>query len=289
MASSQVSDLRSIRVSGCTLAVRISGCGSPIVLVHGSLDDHRSWQRVTPYLSHHYQVVCYDRRGHGHSTCPQGQGTINQDREDLAALLRALDLEAPLVVGHSYGASIALLLGAHSPELTGGLLIHEPPLFTVLLDDERTRPLAEQASQHLHRAAALITQGSIEEGVRFFVDNAAFGPSTWDTLFTPEIRQIYITHADTWLDQSRDPERLSVRPELLANYPHRIMISHGDAGPPAYGPITEILAATIPTANRHIIRDAGHAPHLSHPEEFAALIRRCAQQSNLRSGGSGVH
>lgn len=40
-----------------------------------------------------------------------------------------------------------------------------------------------------------------------------------------------VTHADAWLDQSRDPDRLAVRPELLASYPHRVVISHGDAGP----------------------------------------------------------
>lgn len=63
------------------------------------------------------------------------------------------------------------------------------------------------------------------------MDNAAFGPGTWDTLFTPEIRKVCIARADTWLDQSRDPERLSVRTELFATYPHRIVISHGDSAP----------------------------------------------------------
>lgn len=41
---------RRIRVNDVTLAIQISGCGSPIVLVHGSLDDHRSGQQVIPYL-----------------------------------------------------------------------------------------------------------------------------------------------------------------------------------------------------------------------------------------------
>jgi pimeloyl-ACP methyl ester carboxylesterase len=192
-----VSGLRRIRVDGITLAVRITGCGSPIVLVHGSLDDHRAWQRVVPYLSDEYRVVRYDRRGHGRSTCPLGQGTIGQDCADLAELVRALELEAPLVVGHSYGANTALLLGAYYPELTGGLVMHEPPLLTVLYDEETTRHLAELASEALRHAATLITQGAVEEGVRFFVDDIAYGPGTWDALFTLEIRETCIAHADT--------------------------------------------------------------------------------------------
>jgi len=282
MSGLGMSQARRVRVNDVTLAVQISGCGSPIVLVHGSLDDHRSWQRVIPYLTGEHQVVSYDRRGHGESTCPPGQGTIGQDCDDLAELLRALDLEAPLVVGHSYGASMALLLGAHHPELTGGLVIHEPPLFMLLHADKTTRHLAELASEHIRQAAILISQGAVEQGVRYFVDHAAFGSGTWDMLFTPEIRQTCIAHADTWLDQSRDPDRLSVRPELLFGYPHRIVVSHGDSGPIAYALITDILAATIPTAHRHIIKGAGHAPHLSHPQEFADLVRHSAQQVSLQ-------
>jgi pimeloyl-ACP methyl ester carboxylesterase len=277
---------RRISVNDVTLAVQISGCGSPVVLVHGSLDDHRAWQRVIPYLTNEHQVVSYDRRGHGASTCPPGQGTISQDCEDLAELLRVLDLEAPLVVGHSYGASVVLLLGAHHPELTGGLVLHEPPLFLLLHADKTTRHLAELASQHIRQAASLISQGAIEQGVRYFVDYAAFGLGTWDTLFTPEIRQTCIRHADTWLDQSRDPHRLSVRPELLLGYPHRIVVSHGDSGLPAYALIAEILAAAISAAHRNIIKGAGHGPHLTHPQQFADLIRRSARQVALQSARS---
>jgi pimeloyl-ACP methyl ester carboxylesterase len=136
------------------------------------------------------------------------------------------------------------------------------------------------------QAASLISQGAIEQGVRYFVDYAAFGLGTWDTLFTPEIRQTCIRHADTWLDQSRDPHRLSVRPELLLGYPHRIVVSHGDSGLPAYALIAEILAAAISAAHRNIIKGAGHGPHLTHPQQFADLIRRSARQVALQSARS---
>ncbi|WP_028925401.1 alpha/beta fold hydrolase [Pseudonocardia acaciae] len=266
-----------IATNGVELAVQVTGSGPPIVMVHGSLDTHRAWDRVVPLLADSYQVVTYDRRGHGASTCPPGQGRIGEDRDDLAGLISALGLTKPLVVGHSYGSATTLLLGARHPELTGGLLVHEPPLFALLRDDPATLPLAERAAEQLARAAALITSGAVEEGVRHFVNTAAFGPDTWENLFTPEIRETCVAHADTWLDQSRDPDRLSVRPELLASYPHRIGISHGDASPPAYAPVAELVAAAIPTARRHVVPGAGHAPHLSHPRAFADLIRAHAQ------------
>jgi pimeloyl-ACP methyl ester carboxylesterase len=267
-----------VGVDGVELAVRVEGSGPPVVLVHGSLDDHRAWERVVPHLAAHHRVHTYDRRGHGRSTCPPGQGHISEDVADLAGLIRALGLDAPLVVGHSYGSSTSLLLGAHHPELTGGLLVHEPPLFTLLRADDATRALADQATEQMHNAAALIERGLVAEGLRTFVDGAAFGPGTWDGLFTPGIRQICIDNADTWLDQSRDPERLAVRPELLAGYPHPFVISHGSASLPTYGPVAERVAAAVPGAIRHVVQGAGHAPHLSHPEEFAQLVLETAAQ-----------
>ncbi|WP_219418117.1 alpha/beta fold hydrolase, partial [Pseudonocardia nigra] len=141
-----------------------------------------------------------------------------------------------------------------------------------------TRPLAEEAAGHLRRAAELITAGAVADGVRHFVDHAAFGPGTWDTLFTPAIRATCVAHADTWLDQSRDPERLAVRPELLAGYPHDLVVSNGDSGLPTYPPVAELIGAALPRARRHVVRGAGHAPHLSHPAEFAELVRDCARR-----------
>lgn len=278
MSGDDVAALR-IPVNGVELTVQVAGSGPPIVLVHGSLDDHRAWERIVPGLTESHVVVTYDRRGHGASSCPPGQGRISEDVEDLACVLRALELQAPLVVGHSYGSCITMLLGAHHPGLTGGLLVHEPPLLTLLRDDASTRHLAEEASEHLRRAADLITAGAVAQGVRHFVDHAAFGPGTWDTLFTTEIRRTCLANADTWLDQSRDPTRLAVRPELLADYPHPLVVSHGEASLPAYGQIAMLIVAALPYSRRHVVRGAGHAPHLSHPADFAELVLACAQKT----------
>ncbi|MGH3780768.1 MAG: alpha/beta fold hydrolase, partial [Pseudonocardiaceae bacterium] len=179
---------------------------------------------------------------------------------------------APLVVGHSYGSGITMLLGAHYPGLTGGLLMHEPPLFALLRGDTSTLHLAEEVGEQLRRAADLITAGAVAEGVRHFVDHAAFGPGTWDMLFTSETRRTCLANADTWLDQSRDPTRLAVRPELLADYAHPLVVSHGDASPPSYGLIVKLIVAALPRSRLRVLGGAGHAPHLSHPADFAELI-----------------
>ncbi|GII92319.1 alpha/beta fold hydrolase [Sinosporangium siamense] len=264
--------LQHVHCTDAELYVEITGTGRPVVLVHGSWDDHRSWDRVVPLLSPHCQVVGYDRRGHSKSTRPPGQGSIREDARDLACLISELALDRPLVVGHSYGSCVALLFGAGHPELTSGLVIHEPPLFALLTADESTRHLATTASAEMKIAAELLSQGFLAEGAHHFVEKVGFGPGTWTGLFTEEMRRTCVANADTWLDQYRDPDRLAIRPEILTGFPHPILITYGDAGPPAYKPVVDLLTAELPQAQGRLIPGAGHAPHLSHPARLAEVI-----------------
>jgi alpha-beta hydrolase superfamily lysophospholipase len=114
-----------IPVNGVELAVQVAGSGPPIVLVHGSLDDHRAWERIVPQLADSHSVVTYDRRGHGGSSCPPGQGRISEDVEDLAGVLHTLELERRHVVrgGHaphlSHPADFAELILSCARETAG--------------------------------------------------------------------------------------------------------------------------------------------------------------------------
>jgi pimeloyl-ACP methyl ester carboxylesterase len=110
------------------------------MLVHGSWDDHSTWQGVVPTLAGSFRVVTYDRGGHSPSARPSGQGSRREDEDDLAALLGALGCAPAHVAGSSFGASIALGLAARRPELARSAIPHEPPLMAILADDPRSSP-----------------------------------------------------------------------------------------------------------------------------------------------------
>jgi pimeloyl-ACP methyl ester carboxylesterase len=120
------------------LAVRdAGGHGTPVVLVHGLGAIQRSWDRIAPLLAPHLRVVSYDQRGHGGS---QAATDYSPDAftADLEAVLDALALERPVLVGHSFGALLAVEVAAGRPgcagvvAVDGGLPVPRPPEATDL-------------------------------------------------------------------------------------------------------------------------------------------------------------
>ena len=53
-----------------------------------------------------------------------------------------------------------------------------------------------------------------------------------------------------------------------------LLLTHGDAGPPWPAATTEAVARRHPHADRHTFAGAGHVPHLTHPAEYPATVRR---------------
>ena len=94
----------------------------PVVLLHGLASTCRIWDFVAPILAESFSVVAVDQRGHGDSGKPeQGYGFASVSG-DVAALLAGRGIERPVVVGHSWGADVALELAVAKPEMLQGIV-----------------------------------------------------------------------------------------------------------------------------------------------------------------------
>jgi pimeloyl-ACP methyl ester carboxylesterase len=101
-----------------------AGNGETVVLIHGLGANMAFWfMTIGRALARNYHVICYDLRGHGSSGMPDRGYLLPDMVDDLVALLDHLEIERPHVVGHSFGARVALAHAVMHPERLATLTI----------------------------------------------------------------------------------------------------------------------------------------------------------------------
>jgi len=265
-----------ISVNGVELCCELSGAGAPLILVHGSSVDQTTWFLVVPELEPAFRVATYDRRGHGQSGSTPGRGTIDDDVSDLAALLHALDLAPAHLVGSSFGSLISLRLAAREPEAIRSLAIHEPPLLFYLAEDLEQLPVLEELVRIGGEIFEQVERGDLPGGARRFVDELAMGSGGWKSLSEAQ-REVFVANIRTWLDERAQPAAYDIDRHALARYSGPVLISEGGRSPKHLKRIAQkIRAETFPKARYEVVESWGHIPHLTHPKEYAEMIREFA-------------
>ncbi len=110
---------------GTLIACQASGQGLPLLLVHGTTDDHAMWAPVLPALEPHRRVYAMDRRGRG-ATGDAHAYALEREWEDIAAVVDAMGGTVD-VVAHSFGAACALE-AARLTRHVRRLVLYEPPM-----------------------------------------------------------------------------------------------------------------------------------------------------------------
>jgi pimeloyl-ACP methyl ester carboxylesterase len=253
-----------MRVNGTSLHVAEPvGDGELLVLVHGSWTDHTTWAAVVPLLASSFRVVAYDRRGHSRSPYGPGPSPRRRDEDDLIALIESLGGGGPAyLVGTSYGACISLAVAGRRPDLVRGLVAHEPPLLDLVADDGAEALLRSVIDQ--------LAGGDVEGGTKRFFEDVALGPGGWE-LFPEPLRRAAMGNAQTFVDLGTIEDWKTIDVENVAAFPGPLVITLGDASPAWLPRIARGVAGMI-GCPAPVIPEAGHAPHLTAPEPFAALI-----------------
>lgn len=102
---------------------RESGQGIPLILLHGGTRTHKMWDPFIPHFSNRFRVITPDSRGHGRTINPDQGLSYRQMGDDLAAFIKTLDLDRPIIFGWSDGGQTALELGMRYPELARCLVV----------------------------------------------------------------------------------------------------------------------------------------------------------------------
>lgn len=261
-----------VQVRGGELAYDLTGTGGdPVVLVHGSYVDRHNWDPVVPGLSQAMHVLAYDRRGYGQSPVLPRPNPVRDDAEDLAALLTELDHFPAHVVAHSYGGAVGLRLATDRPEMVRSLSMHEVPFIGLLEDEPTTAPEAERLEAGVVAMRGLIRAGHPELAAEQLVDQFSTEPGAWSRM-PSAARAMFVRHADRWAEEYGDPEALRPDVAALRELLIPVLLTEGSLSPPFLRRITQELDRQLRNTKLQEVPDAGHAPHISRPDQYVGLI-----------------
>ena len=99
------------------------GDGRGIFLLHGLASHAGIWDLVAPQIATHYRVVALDLRGHGSSSKPNHGYDFDTVASDVNTIRRKLQLDLPVIVGHSWGGNVALHCAVSEPTYFSGVVM----------------------------------------------------------------------------------------------------------------------------------------------------------------------
>ncbi len=114
-----------IHPNGCRLSFSVEGPDAqPVLLLSNALGTTSGlWDRQVAAFSRAFRVVRYDTRGHGRSSAPPGEYTLDQLGRDALGILDAVGARSAHVCGSSLGGMTAMWLGIHRPARVGRLVL----------------------------------------------------------------------------------------------------------------------------------------------------------------------
>lgn len=117
-----------VTVNDLNIHVQQTGAGPDVVLIHGLTGDLSIWflSRTIPVLAESHRVTAYDLRGHGYTDAPAAGYTSLDHARDLIGLLDVLGIARSRLVGHSFGAVIAVHAAVIAPERVDALVLSDP-------------------------------------------------------------------------------------------------------------------------------------------------------------------
>jgi pimeloyl-ACP methyl ester carboxylesterase len=217
------------------------------------------WTALAQALEQNYDVIMPDARGHGQSSIPACGYRYEDHANDIAGLIKVLQLPSPFLLGHSMGGMTAAIVASRNSHLLRGLILADPTFLSPAVqlevyasdvaDQHRTmltksleEVVAEARSRHPTRSAQLlelVARARLQTSLRAF-----------DVLTPPNP------------DYKQLVQDVKV-PSLLV---------FGDNGVVSAA-VAEELQGLNPALQVQQIREAGHALHFDQPERFATVVK----------------
>jgi pimeloyl-ACP methyl ester carboxylesterase len=251
---------RLLTSEGRLVSYERQGEGPPLVLVHGGFSDHHTnWEFVQPLWARDFTTFAIARPGRG-ETPPAPLRSLEDDARDTVALLEAIGEPASLL-GHSYGAHVALVAAASAPARVRRLVLYEPP-WTSLLAPAAIAPLE-----------ALAAAGDWDSfSYSFFHDVLQVPGAELDDLRSSPLWAPIVADAPASLADLRALSRYRFRPDAFIDLPMPVLLQTGTESPQHFY-ATDALLAALPAARVARLKGQAHEGMTTAPAQYADQVR----------------
>lgn len=256
---------------GGPLAYEESGSGPVLLFIHGWAMSGRVWRYQREEFSTDHRVITLDLRGHGSSAIPDAGPSIDDFAGDIETLMIRLDLRLVTLVAWSMGVSATLrAFPAIRHRLTSLIFVGGTPRFTSGdgfphgLSPEESRGMALRLRRNYGR--------SMED---FFHDMFAEGelaPEQYRQIVQDILKGGRLPEPRISLYSLEDLAKRDLRP-LLSTIDSPTLLIHGAEDRICLPGASRFMAESMPEARVELLPGIGHAPFLSHPALFNAMIR----------------
>jgi pimeloyl-ACP methyl ester carboxylesterase len=269
------------QVDGVRIRYVRRGSGPPLVLLHGIAASIYSWRYLIPALTTDHDVLAIDLPGFGGSDQPPDLSWELYARV-VPALLQRLDVERPILIGHSMGGAVAVMLAAPHPERFSGLVLIDSAGYN-LRRPERPLLLRLAAVVPPFLVERLPRRALVEAGLRqVFHERSKVTEDVVEEYLAPLARPGAVAAMRSLLDSRNDAVAPRVEEAIASlRLPTLVLWGRDDRwAPPAHA---LRFAAAIPGAQLLVLKDCGHMPQEERPDAVLDAVRPFLEQ--VEKGG----
>jgi len=237
------------------------GSGPPLVLVHGSFSNHKTnWELIKPLIEAQFTVYAIARRGRGETDATQGH-SVEDESQDVAGLIEALD-EPVFLLGHSYGAQVALGAAALVPGSIRKLVLYEPPWPHIIRKDTLNRLEELAQAENWDVLAATFCREVI-----------AMSEDELSHLQRTQLWSHIVADAKATMAEIRALSRYEFDPNNFRNLSCPVQLQIGTESPRDLY-VTDALAAVLPNVTVEALPGQAHEGMNTAPDLYAEVVSR---------------
>lgn len=252
---------------------REAGSGPGVVCIHSNASSSAQWRGLMDLLANSNRVFAPDSYGSGKSPDWPSDREISLQNE-VSFIEPVLEIAGtPLtLVGHSYGAAVALIAALNNPNRVRALAVYEPTLFAVV-DEQGPPPNGADGIRHAVSAAGVaLDRGDKDAAAKHFID-FWMGGGSWAA--TPAQRKPGI--ADSVVNVRRWAHALFTEQtpvEAFAALDLPVLYMLGGSSPESAHAVARVLIPKLPRVRVVELAGLGHMAPVTHPEVINAEIAR---------------